>query len=275
MAEVGETRKHPNGGTYRFTGEKWVLVPGATGGVTVGTPNPTKQGLAGSQADRAASLAATAAAQVPYAGSQASAQARLTVAQAQTAEANAPNAQALAEAARRKAVAEAATAETAQAAAARTAEQNKLDPESLKDDIRNVIRSAMTARQLSRTKLGATGWDATLLNHPGVGMTARRDVEAALAPVAASTAIQRLKEMKNQGVVLTPISNVDLEVMKNSIASLDPTQSDASFQKSMDKIIQHFGNAYTKLGGDINEFTPKMTTPRGFKILGVRPINSE
>jgi hypothetical protein len=89
---------------------------------------------------------------------------------------------------------------------------------------------------IERSKNGwfATGFGANTASLiPG---TPARDVSQDVQTVSASGALQRIMEMaRNNGGKnpLTPLSNADFQALGQSIANLDPSQSDEQFQRNL------------------------------------------
>jgi hypothetical protein len=217
--QVGD-RTIVNGVEYIWDGQKGVradLAQGAPSVSVVGTA-PPKKPLTPAELKTQA--------EVPFAGPTAEAELRLK--QSQSAEAEQ----------------KAAEAKIKTAKAKQEAEQSVYDPEEVRADLVRAIQGAARAKELSRTTAFATGFGSDIFRMGGAPV---RAVEQALEPVKQNIAVQKLAQMSAQGVKLTPISNTDLELMKNAIAGLDTAQDDKSFQKAMDDVIEHFTRALNKL----------------------------
>jgi hypothetical protein len=131
---------------------------------------------------------------------------------------------------------------------ARAAEAERLrnmpDKDAIRESIAQTIEGAIRAKQLSRSRFAATGFGSDIMTGAG---SPKYAVEAALAPAKANIAIAKLDELAKKGIKLTPISNTDIELMKNALVGLDTAQDDESFQKAMDTIVTYFGKALSKL----------------------------
>ncbi len=117
-------------------------------------------------------------------------------------------------------------------------------------ELQNVIDTAKKAKQLSKDGLFATGFGAETAG--SVGGTAARDVQSLLNTIGSNTAFTRLQKMRDEsptGGALGQVSEIELALLRDSIASLDPTQSDAQFQDNMDTIIKHYESVLNKTGG--------------------------
>lgn len=145
---------------------------------------------------------------------------------------------------RRKAEAEAREAEIRAETADAERRRNLPDKAAIRDSLAQTIEGALRAKQLSRSRFAATGFGSDIMTSAG---SPKYAVEAALAPAKANIAIAKLDELAKKGIKLTPISNTDIELMKNALVGLDTAQDDESFQNSMDTIVKYFGNALSKL----------------------------
>lgn len=115
-------------------------------------------------------------------------------------------------------------------------------------DFARTIAAAAAAKKLSKEGWFATGFGAEYAKD--IGGTSAADISGLLDTIGSRAAIDRLAELKKAGVVLTPISNVDIDLMRNAIASLNQAQSDAEFQRSMDVVMRNYMRVFKKLGGD-------------------------
>ena len=121
-------------------------------------------------------------------------------------------------------------------------------------EIINVIDSAAQAHRMSR-KRWTTGYDGRAA--AVVGATPRKDIEGLLATIGSNTAFSRLQKMREQsptGGALGNVSNVELDLLRSTIASLDPNQSDKQFQDNMQKIVRTYGGMLKKLPGGKDAF---------------------
>jgi len=168
----------------------------------------------------------------------------------------------------RKAEADAAKAETDAAAAARKAEEEAKkregkDIELASTELLNALRAAQSAKKLSAEGWFATGFGSE--NTANIGGSPSADVRGLLNTVGAKAAFDRLQRMREEsptGGALGGIAVKELELLRDSVASLDPNQSDEQFQGQMDQIIESYSDLYRKLGAD-----PKALD----SVLGVIP----
>lgn len=113
--------------------------------------------------------------------------------------------------------------------------------------MRNVIQAAKDAKAKSNDWF-ATGFGAG--SAAGWGGTSASDIEALLNTVGSNTAFDRLQKMREEsptGGALGAVSEVELRLLRDSIASLSQTQSDKQFQSNMQKVI----DAYTRVSGKL------------------------
>lgn len=106
--------------------------------------------------------------------------------------------------------------------------------------MRGVIAAAKDAKRLSNGWF-ATGFGAKTARD--VGGTTAADVAALLNTIGSNTAFDRLQRMRNEsptGGALGAVSEVELQLLRDSIASLDQSQSDEQFQSNMDKVIEAY-----------------------------------
>jgi len=116
--------------------------------------------------------------------------------------------------------------------------------------IRNVIDAAKRAKELSQSGWFATGFGAS--QAAGIGGTSAADVSALLNTIGANTAFDRLQKMREQsptGGALGAISERELSLLRDTIASIDQSQSDAQFQANMDKVIAAYQGVLDKIEG--------------------------
>lgn len=119
------------------------------------------------------------------------------------------------------------------------------------DDMRRVIAAAQRAKELSRDGWFATGFGAETAKE--YGGTAAADVDGLLTTIGASTAFDRLQRMRDEsptGGALGQVAVPELNMLRDSIASLKQSQSDAEFQRNMDIIIESYGRVLSKLEGE-------------------------
>lgn len=128
------------------------------------------------------------------------------------------------------------------------AQASKLDD--AKNTIRNVISAAREAKQKSGNWF-ATGFGAETAR--GVGGTSASDVASLLNTIGANTAFDRLQDMREAsptGGALGAVSEIELRLLRDSIASIDQSQSDEQFQRNMDKVIEAYQRVLDRLGGE-------------------------
>lgn len=118
-------------------------------------------------------------------------------------------------------------------------------------ELRNVVDAARRARELSRN-----GWFTTGVGSPIAGAipgTSARDLQGILNTIGSNTAFDRLQKMREEsptGGALGAVSEIELQLLRDSIASLDAGQSDEAFQANMDRIIDRYASMYERLGGN-------------------------
>ncbi len=131
--------------------------------------------------------------------------------------------------------------------------------------MRNVIAAAQEAKNKSNDWF-ATGIGAQTA--AGFGGTSASDVEALLNTIGSNTAFDRLQKMREEsptGGALGAVSEIELRLLRDSIASLSQSQSDAQFQRNMDKVIASYtrvagklaaADSYYRQNGSMDGFTP-------------------
>lgn len=133
----------------------------------------------------------------------------------------------------------------------RAAAQSAPDLDGLRANITGVIEAARKAQKISRENAFATGfgsdWAITQF-----GGSPRKALEGALQPIRAQTALAALSDMKKQGVSLVPVSNEEVKLAMDSIASMDPNQPDDAFAENMDAIAKRFTTILHKLDKTIS-----------------------
>ena len=122
--------------------------------------------------------------------------------------------------------------------------------------IQNTISAAKRARDMAKTGSGIGSYeggqgfrDSTLYSILGVNQ-ASNDVQALLNTIGANTAFDRLTQMRAEsptGGALGAVSEIELRLLRDSIASLSQTQSDEQFQENVQKVI----DAYERVGGKL------------------------
>lgn len=125
------------------------------------------------------------------------------------------------------------------------------------EQIRNVIQAARDARTMAASGAGIGSWegsqgfrDSTALSIIGAN-SASNDMEALLNTIGSNTAFDRLQKMRDEsptGGALGAVSEIELRLLRDSIASLSQKQSEAQFRSNMDKVIA----AYTRVAGKLD-----------------------
>lgn len=162
----------------------------------------------------------------------------------------------------KKANAEAATAElNLEEARGKAAERERTRglveqaKEATRRKLLNVIANAAEAKRISQGGLFASGFGAATTGQ--IGGTPASELQSKISTIQANTAFKEIQELEKAGIKLTPISNVDIELLGRTIADVDPTKgTPRGFQNRMDTVIADFGRAYLELGGnpaDINK----------------------
>lgn len=144
-----------------------------------------------------------------------------------------------------------------------TAEQAKVDREAKAQeaavlqreaaaDIARTIAAAAAAKRLSQTGILATGFGSQTARDISEA-TPAGEVAGLIDTVGASTAfdrLQRMRELSPTGGALGNVTEMELQLLKSSLANIDPTKSDAAFQRSMDVVMNNYLRTFQKLGGD-------------------------
>jgi len=148
--------------------------------------------------------------------------------------------------------------------AARKAEGKRQDLAAVQEETLRVIRAAQQAKRMSKNDFFATGFGAeTAGKYSG---TSARGVQGLVRTIGSNVAFNKLQKIRQEsptGAAVGNVSDTDMKLMLDSIATLDPTVSDEQFQQSMDIILEAYANIYNKLGGqrlsDTLEGTEKAT----------------
>lgn len=117
--------------------------------------------------------------------------------------------------------------------------------------MRRVIEAATKAKTLSRDGWFTTGFGAETAR--GIAGTKARDVQALLNTIGSNTAFDRLQRMRAEsptGAALGSVSEIELQLLRDSIASLDQSQSDEQFQQNMDTVIDAYQTVLDRLEGN-------------------------
>lgn len=115
--------------------------------------------------------------------------------------------------------------------------------------LRNVVDAAKKARAKSNGFF-ATGFGATTAAN--IGGTSAADVEGLLQTIGANTAFDRLQKMRDEsptGGALGQVSEIELRLLRDSIASISQSQSDEQFRENMLKVEQSYQRVLDRLEG--------------------------
>jgi len=126
------------------------------------------------------------------------------------------------------------------------------DMEDAQYELRNVIDAARRAKALSKEGWFTTGFGRSTAKD--LGHTPPADLDAILNTIGANTAFSRLQKMREEsptGAALGNVTEMELKLLRDVVAGLDPNQSDVAFQGQMDRIIEHYRRTYEKAGGDM------------------------
>lgn len=139
--------------------------------------------------------------------------------------------------------------ELAEAAEQRVQDGQMQDTKTLRQRLRtgNILESVRNVRALAQQ--GGTGFASLAAPIP---MTAARELEAALAPIRASLAFERLQEMRDEsktGGALGQVSERELDLLMGAVASLDTGVSREAFLDSLAKVERHFVGSQLALSG--------------------------
>lgn len=119
-------------------------------------------------------------------------------------------------------------------------------------ELANVIAAAAAAKKLSREGLFATGFGSETAREVS-DATPAGTVAGYVETIGASTAFDALQKMREEsptGGALGNVTEMELQLLKSSIANIDPTKSDEDFQRSMNVVMDKYLDVYRKLGGD-------------------------
>jgi hypothetical protein len=146
----------------------------------------------------------------------------------------------------RKAAADAAVAETEAVQTQReaeriaTAEQQKATRQAFRTEA--VLDAIREARRIAQER-GGTGAEGLLAGLPA---TDARALKTALDPVKGNLSFGRLQEMRDESVTggaLGQVSNIELELLASTVASLDPLVDRQTFLDRLDKVERYFIDA--------------------------------
>lgn len=121
-------------------------------------------------------------------------------------------------------------------------------------ELRNVMDKAFRARELSKQSMFATGGGAPIARVVGslIGGTDANAIKGALDVIGGNVAFDRLQKMREEsptGGALGAVTERELDLLKSTIASLDPDQPDEDFQGAMQNIANAYGRVLMKLPG--------------------------
>lgn len=132
------------------------------------------------------------------------------------------------------------------------AEKQRLMETGIADSIyqmKSVVDAATKAKALSNE------WFATGLGSRAAQQfsgSSAADVSALLNTIGANTAFDRLQKMRDSsptGGALGQVTEKELQLLRDSITSLEQSQSDVQFQQSMDKVIENYQRVIDRLEG--------------------------
>lgn len=112
----------------------------------------------------------------------------------------------------------------------------------IEGESRRMIELAESLKRRSREDFGASGIGSFPLRMiPG---TSAYDTSANVLTLQGGSALEKLSQLRqsspNGGNPFGQMSNADMELLKASVANLDPGQSDDQFQKNLDVIIDKY-----------------------------------
>lgn len=215
MAQDGEIRQHPNGGTYRRENGAWVLqgggAPAQPQSMTIGTPDPSipldmeyKRGQIAAQGRTAATA--------PY-------DARRAAADADKAE--------------------------AEAAKAKLALKDAGDPLVAQAQQQLSQDEVLSAIAMARQEIGkgwATGLPGQALSY--VGGTNARDLSGSISTIASALTLDKLKALKDASPTgasgLGSLTEKEGALLRDSVASLDQAQSTDKLLDGLAKVDRHY-----------------------------------
>lgn len=113
----------------------------------------------------------------------------------------------------------------------------------------NVIANAAEAKRISQGGMFASGFGAATTGL--IGGTPAGELLSKVSTIKANAAFKEIQELEKAGIKLTPISNVDIDLLGQTLVDVDPTKGmPRGFQNRMDTVIADFGRAYLELGGN-------------------------
>lgn len=114
----------------------------------------------------------------------------------------------------------------------------------------SVIRDARKAQEMSNQWFASGVGSGIAKQFEG---TNARDLSTLLNRVGSNTAFDRLQKMRDEsptGGALGQVSNIELQLLKDSVGSLDQGASDEQFRTNLQSVIDHYRRIYEKIGGD-------------------------
>ena len=108
---------------------------------------------------------------------------------------------------------------------------------------------------------GETGTSGALMRSVPILSNAGKDLAAKLVPIKASNAFTALAKLGEEGVKLTPISNVEIELAAASIANLDPNMSQEEFLAAINTAREKYRTTLNALEEQSGEEPEAMATP--------------
>jgi hypothetical protein len=137
--------------------------------------------------------------------------------------------------------------------------RRRIEAEGIRDAIsqmRNVIGAAQQAKRMGESGAGIGTWEGSesfrnsdILSILGANQSAS-DMEALLNTIGSNTAFDRLQRMREEsptGGALGAVSEIELRLLRDSIASLSQRQSEKQFAQNMDKVIAAYQRVMGKL----------------------------
>lgn len=121
------------------------------------------------------------------------------------------------------------------------------DISGVRSEIGNIINAAREAQRLSREGWFATGF---LADSVGGQLPSGRDLRGYLDVIGSNVAFERLSRMRAEsptGAALGSVTERELELLQNTIASLDVSQTDDQFRRNMETIINRYQSILDRL----------------------------
>lgn len=140
-----------------------------------------------------------------------------------------------------------------------------------KDELLNVLEAAGQAFKTSRigTPDASSPIGRTIMSKiPG---TAAKDLSGYLDTIGANTAFKQLQDIRQNsptGGAVGNVSDNDMKLLRSTIASLDPSQSNEKFTRDLHTVINAYGKVLMKLPGGKEEYQAWRK-----KFLGFDPDN--